>query len=186
MLSCNKYFCWFVIITNDYFLTDSEFRSKIKELRENVKPSIIPIFRTLSSQTSKETDSIDQSRRSPIRLPRSQGVREMCRDVLGCFLVMIASCVVYFTDSQIAKYVDPLFAMFSAISLFVLSYPYSKYYHIVAIRIKKKYYIPTKFEISFSSERIRHDTAADHTESHKHRFAAKRAASRFSRYRERA
>ncbi|XP_058789246.1 proton-coupled zinc antiporter SLC30A1 [Phymastichus coffea] len=86
----------------------------------------IVLKRTLSLQTSKEGNNSDQTRRSPITLPRSQGVREMCRDVLGCFLVMIASCVVYFTDRQIAKYVDPIFAMISAISLFVLSYPYMK------------------------------------------------------------
>ena len=51
--------------------------------------------------------------------------------------MMVASCVVYLTDSQIAKYVDPIFAIISAISLFILSYPYSKY-----IQCLEKYRLP--------------------------------------------
>lgn len=67
------------------------------------------------------------SRDSPLALPRRQGFREMLRDALGCFLVVLASIIVYFTDAELAKFIDPLFAIISAISLFVLSYPYSMY-----------------------------------------------------------
>ncbi|XP_053989300.1 zinc transporter 10 isoform X1 [Hylaeus volcanicus] len=67
-----------------------------------------------------------QTRRSPLGIPKSQGFRETCRDVLGCVFVMLVSIMVYFTDSNVAKYIDPLFAFISAISLFILSYPYMK------------------------------------------------------------
>lgn len=67
------------------------------------------------------------TRRSPLAIPRRQGFQEMCRDVLGCILVVINSLLVYFTDAHLAKFFDPIFAMISSISLFVLSYPYCKY-----------------------------------------------------------
>ncbi|XP_071455172.1 proton-coupled zinc antiporter SLC30A1 [Hetaerina americana] len=58
--------------------------------------------------------------------PLRQGPREMFRDVVGCFLVIICSLVVYFTDADIAKYADPIISIVSAILLLVLSYPYMK------------------------------------------------------------
>ncbi|XP_057340702.1 uncharacterized protein LOC130677843 [Microplitis mediator] len=64
------------------------------------------------------------TRRSPLAIPRRQGFQEMCRDVLGCILVVINSLLVYFTDAHLAKFFDPIFAIISSISLFVLSYPY--------------------------------------------------------------
>jgi len=54
----------------------------------------------------------------------------MCRDVLGCVFVILVSILVYFTDSEVAKYIDPVFAIISSISLFVLCYPYSMYIYI--------------------------------------------------------
>ncbi|XP_066591740.1 proton-coupled zinc antiporter SLC30A1 [Prorops nasuta] len=67
-----------------------------------------------------------QTRRSPLALPKSQGLREMFRDVLGCLFVMLVSVLVYFTDCSVAKYIDPLFAIVSSILLLLLSYPYMK------------------------------------------------------------
>jgi len=66
-------------------------------------------------------------RRSPLTRPKSEGLREMYRDVLGCVFVILVSILVYFTDSDVAKYIDPVFAIISSISLFVLCYPYSEY-----------------------------------------------------------
>ncbi|XP_011501271.1 PREDICTED: zinc/cadmium resistance protein [Ceratosolen solmsi marchali] len=85
----------------------------------------VVLKRSIDVQSTKG-DQIEQSRRGLVILPMNQGLREMCRDVLGCVLVMIASCMVYFTESHIAKYIDPIFAIISAISLFLLSYPYMK------------------------------------------------------------
>lgn len=67
-----------------------------------------------------------QTRRSPLAIPKSQGFRETCRDVLGCVFVILVSVLVYFNDSDVAKYIDPVFAIISSISLFVLCYPYMK------------------------------------------------------------
>lgn len=68
-----------------------------------------------------------QARRNPIVLPKGQGVRGICRDLLGCVLVMADSLLVYLTGSSFnARFVDPIFAIISSISLFVLSYPYMK------------------------------------------------------------
>ncbi|XP_076244844.1 zinc transporter 77C [Calliopsis andreniformis] len=84
--------------------------------------------RNVSSQQTKEGEQhlSSQTRRSPLGIPKSQGFRETCRDALGCVLVILVSVLVYFTDSGVAKYIDPLFAIISAILLFVLSYPYMK------------------------------------------------------------
>ncbi|OXU22160.1 hypothetical protein TSAR_004239 [Trichomalopsis sarcophagae] len=85
----------------------------------------VVLKRSPNTESMSEGET-DQTRRSPIVVPKSQGLREMCRDVLGCVLVMIASCLVYFTDSQVAKFVDPIIAIISAVSLFFISLPYMK------------------------------------------------------------
>lgn len=88
-----------------------------------------PLFRNVNSQETKDGEQrlSAQTRRSPLAIPKSQGFREMCRDVLGCLFVILVSILVYFTDSEVAKYIDPVFAIISSITLFVLCYPYSKY-----------------------------------------------------------
>lgn len=86
------------------------------------------IFRNNSQQAKEGEEQLSsQTRRSPLGIPKSQGLRETCRDALGCVFVILVSILVYFTDSNVAKYIDPLFAIISAISLFALSYSYSKY-----------------------------------------------------------
>ncbi|XP_068906556.1 proton-coupled zinc antiporter SLC30A1 isoform X2 [Tenebrio molitor] len=55
-----------------------------------------------------------------------QGFLEMCRDIIGCVYVIICALIVYFTDKNIAKYVDPLMSLVSAGSLMFLSYPHMK------------------------------------------------------------
>ncbi|CAL7949101.1 unnamed protein product [Xylocopa violacea] len=80
-----------------------------------------------SSQEVKEGEQqlSPQTRRSPLGIPKSH-LRETCRDALGCVFVILVSILVYFTDSNVAKYIDPVFAIISAISLFALSYSYMK------------------------------------------------------------
>nr|CAD7199861.1 unnamed protein product [Timema douglasi] len=51
---------------------------------------------------------------------------EILRDIISSLLVIVCSVVVYFTDQQVAKFVDPLFSIVSAVSLIVLTYPYMK------------------------------------------------------------
>lgn len=92
-------------------------------------------FRNVSSQETKDGEQqlSAQTRRSPLAIPKSEGLRVMCRDVLGCVFVILVSILVYFTDSDVAKFIDPVFAIISSISLFVLCYPYSKYISIYLI-----------------------------------------------------
>jgi len=52
--------------------------------------------------------------------------REICRDVVGCAMVMICSIVVLFTNSSIAKFVDPGISIISAAILLYLKYPNMK------------------------------------------------------------
>ncbi|KOC69260.1 Zinc transporter 10 [Habropoda laboriosa] len=84
--------------------------------------------RNINSQQVKEGEQqlSSQTRRSPLGIPKSQGFRETCRDALGCVFVILVSILVYFTDSDVAKFIDPFFAIISAISLFALSYSYMK------------------------------------------------------------
>ncbi|XP_011883488.1 PREDICTED: zinc transporter 1 isoform X2 [Vollenhovia emeryi] len=84
--------------------------------------------RNVGSQETKDGEQqlSAQTRRSPLAIPKSEGLMEMCRDVLGCVFVILVSILVYFTDSDVAKYIDPVFAIISSISLFVLCYPYMK------------------------------------------------------------
>lgn len=95
-------------------------------------------FRNVSSQEAKDGEQqlSAQTRRSPLAIPKSQGFRETCRDIFGCVFVVLVSILVYFTDSGVAKYIDPVFAIISSISLFVLCYPYSK--HIFLRNILKR------------------------------------------------
>ncbi|KAK9869997.1 hypothetical protein WA026_006094 [Henosepilachna vigintioctopunctata] len=57
---------------------------------------------------------------------KRQNLREMCRDTLGCVLVIICSIWVYFADEYSVKYIDPGIAVFHALSLMALSFPYMK------------------------------------------------------------
>ncbi|XP_025269677.1 zinc transporter 1 isoform X1 [Camponotus floridanus] len=88
----------------------------------------IILCRNVNSQETKEGEQqlSAQTRRSPLAIPKNQGFREICRDVLGCVFVILVSILVYFNDSDVAKYIDPVFAIISSISLFVLCYPYMK------------------------------------------------------------
>ncbi|PSN55375.1 hypothetical protein C0J52_01823 [Blattella germanica] len=62
----------------------------------------------------------------PPQYTQRQGIREMCRDISGCVLVIICSLIVNFTNQDIAKFVDPAFSILSAILLLLLSYPYMR------------------------------------------------------------
>uniref|UniRef100_A0A6P7H0N1 Zinc/cadmium resistance protein isoform X1 n=2 Tax=Diabrotica virgifera virgifera TaxID=50390 RepID=A0A6P7H0N1_DIAVI len=55
-----------------------------------------------------------------------QGFWEMARDVNGCILVVICALLVYFTDKDTAKYIDPIMAIISSTLIMFLSYPYMK------------------------------------------------------------
>ncbi|XP_018362998.1 PREDICTED: zinc transporter 1 [Trachymyrmex cornetzi] len=92
------------------------------------KSGDVILRRNVSSQETKDGEQqlSAQTRRSPLAIPKSEGLREMCRDVLGCVFVILVSILVYFTNSDVAKFIDPVFAIISSISLFVLCYPYMK------------------------------------------------------------
>lgn len=92
------------------------------------KSGDVILRRNVSSLETKDGEQrlSAQTRRSPLATPKSEGLREICRDILGCVIVILVSILVYFTDSDVAKYIDPIFAIISSISLFVLCYPYMK------------------------------------------------------------
>ncbi|KAI5703235.1 hypothetical protein M8J75_009322 [Diaphorina citri] len=58
--------------------------------------------------------------------PPRQGPWEMTRDVIGCVIVMICSIIVYLTDASVAKYVDPILSIISALLLLLFSYPFMR------------------------------------------------------------
>ncbi|XP_068083125.1 uncharacterized protein ZnT77C [Anabrus simplex] len=74
--------------------------------------------RRLSAQTRRITPP-------PPSTPR-QGPWEMCRDIIGCAFVIVCAIIVNFTDQKVAKLVDPIMSIVSAVTLLVLSYPYMK------------------------------------------------------------
>lgn len=51
--------------------------------------------------------------------------------ISGCLVVIVCSLIVYFTDQNVGKFVDPALSIFSAVLLLILSYPYSKYIPLV-------------------------------------------------------
>ncbi|XP_017781074.1 PREDICTED: zinc transporter 1 isoform X2 [Nicrophorus vespilloides] len=55
-----------------------------------------------------------------------QGFLEMVRDIIGCIFVIITGLATYFSEQSVAKYVDPLLSITSAVVLMWLSYPYMK------------------------------------------------------------
>ncbi|CAG9859929.1 unnamed protein product [Phyllotreta striolata] len=55
-----------------------------------------------------------------------QGVWEMTRDINGCVIVIICAVLVYFTDKNTAKFIDPILALMSSAFIMILSYPYMK------------------------------------------------------------
>ncbi|XP_051170574.1 zinc transporter 1 [Leptopilina boulardi] len=60
-------------------------------------------------------------------LTKSKGIREMCRDFLCCIFVILDSLIVYLSNSSYsARFIDPIFAILSSISLFTFSYSYMK------------------------------------------------------------
>lgn len=46
----------------------------------------------------------------------------------GCIIVIICAALIYFTNKDTAKYIDPVLSLVSAAVIMVLSYPYSKYF----------------------------------------------------------
>ncbi|KAL3266787.1 hypothetical protein HHI36_010944 [Cryptolaemus montrouzieri] len=57
---------------------------------------------------------------------KRQSFNEMCRDVVGCILVIICSIWVHFADDRSIKFIDPGIAVIHAVSLMILSFPYMK------------------------------------------------------------
>lgn len=89
---------------------------------------LFQIFRNTTSTTEAGDKQLSAStRRSPIAMPRRQGFRDIFRDVIGCIFIVITSIIVYLTDANVAKFVDPILAIISAFVLFYLSYPHRKF-----------------------------------------------------------
>lgn len=61
-----------------------------------------------------------------ISRPKRQGVWQVFRDVVGCLFVIVCAATVYYSDRNVAKYIDPVLSMLSAFFLLILSYPYMK------------------------------------------------------------
>lgn len=76
-----------------------------------------------SSQSASSSNSVGSI---PLHAQRHQGPWEMSRDAIGCICVMICAIIVYLSDSSVAKYVDPIIAIISAVLLLFLSFPYMK------------------------------------------------------------
>ena len=81
-----------------------------------------------TNNSNKDNEELSiQMNRGPMLIKRSQGIKGMLRDVLGCVFMIISSFLVYtFDGNEISKYIDPAFAIVSAICLFALSFSYSK------------------------------------------------------------
>lgn len=55
-----------------------------------------------------------------------EGCKEMLRDAIGCVIVIICAVLVHFTEKNVAKFIDPLLSILSALILMVLSFPYMR------------------------------------------------------------
>lgn len=64
---------------------------------------------------------------STILPPRHrQGLWEMIRDINGCILVIICALLIFFTEKDVAKYIDPVISLISVTVIMILSFPYMK------------------------------------------------------------
>lgn len=61
-----------------------------------------------------------------ISKPKRQGIWQVFRDIVGCLFVIVCAVMVYYSDRNVAKYIDPVLSMLSALFLLILSYPYMK------------------------------------------------------------
>ncbi|KAJ8967961.1 hypothetical protein NQ317_016682 [Molorchus minor] len=59
---------------------------------------------------------------------KRQGLWEMTRDINGNILVIICALIIFFTDTEVAKYVDPVMSLISVIMIMILSYPYTQFW----------------------------------------------------------
>ncbi|KAF7991682.1 hypothetical protein HCN44_010483 [Aphidius gifuensis] len=105
-----------------------------------------------NSTSSRKDDGIvqltDSTKTSPMTVPR-QKFKEMCRDVIGCIFVVIASIIVYLTEPHIAKFVDPIIAIISSIILFAMSCPYLTQSCMILLQI-----IPHHIKIDLIKEEL--------------------------------
>lgn len=62
----------------------------------------------------------------PPQYRQRQGCRETFRDIVGCVFVIICAILVYFTEQNVAKYIDPILSLISASVLMILSFPYMR------------------------------------------------------------
>nr|XP_023027638.1 zinc homeostasis factor 1 [Leptinotarsa decemlineata] len=87
----------------------------------------VVLDKVVINQSEPRRRSMLKTINTNISAPRQrQGVWEMTRDISGCVLVIICALVIFFTDKNIAKFVDPIISLFSAGSIMLLSYPYMK------------------------------------------------------------
>ncbi|XP_046747655.1 zinc transporter 1 isoform X2 [Diprion similis] len=89
-------------------------------MKKKIAPASIPTGEQRLASTETQNCS------PAIRFPGRPGFRGIFRDVLGCVFVMLDSLIVYYTDPYVAKFVDPIIAIVSSASLFLLSYSYMK------------------------------------------------------------
>ncbi|KAJ8941396.1 hypothetical protein NQ314_010396 [Rhamnusium bicolor] len=60
---------------------------------------------------------------------RRQGLWEMTRDINGCVLVIICALLIFFTEKDVAKYIDPIISLIAVTFIMILSYPYKLLNH---------------------------------------------------------
>ncbi|CAB0034217.1 unnamed protein product [Trichogramma brassicae] len=86
--------------------------------------------RNLSKSNGTDVSMDSATRRSPLKQPMGQGWQEMCRDVLGCLLIIADAGLVhmymYLEQSDLAAKIDPIFAIISSVLVMALSYKYMK------------------------------------------------------------
>jgi len=77
----------------------------------------------LSAASDETIQKVEETPKKPVK---RQGLWGLCRDCVGCVVVIICAIVVYSTQPSVAKYVDPLSSILSAVLVLLLSYPFMK------------------------------------------------------------
>ncbi|XP_054260021.1 proton-coupled zinc antiporter SLC30A1 [Macrosteles quadrilineatus] len=82
----------------------------------------------LSAMEAASVESLQngQGKNPSVKSAKRQGLWGLCRDTVGCLVVIICAIVVYSTDPSVAKFVDPSFSILSTILVMYLSYPFMK------------------------------------------------------------
>jgi len=79
-----------------------------------------------AKRLSRDKGSSQPPTASTMDVKKRQSKRELCRDMCSSVFVIVCAIMVYFSEEEESKYIDPIMSIISCIVLLYLSYPFMK------------------------------------------------------------